>query len=113
MYRDLIVWQKAYKFTLDIYKVTKKFPKEELFGITSQMRRAAASIPANLAEGSMRKTDKEFKQYIHIARGSMAEMEVWLKLSYDLVYIDRLTFDNLASQCNEVGKLLIGLLKSF
>lgn len=112
MYKDLIAWQKAYKFTLNIYKITKNFPKEELFGITSQMRRAVSSIPANIAEGSMRQSSKEFQQFIRIARGSMAEMEVWMKLSHDLKYISADAFDDLSSQCEEVGKLLNGLLKS-
>ena len=112
IYRDLVVWQKAYKFALDIYKITKRFPKEELFGLTSQMRRAASSIPANIAEGSMRQSKREFQQFIRIARGSMAEMEVWLQLACDLRYLDQETYKELSAQCNEVGKLLHGLLKS-
>ena len=112
MYKDLIVWQKSYEFTLEIYKVTKKYPKEELFGLTSQMRRASASIPANLAEGSMRKSNKEFQQFIRIARGSMAEMEVQLELSKDLNYLNQGQFSELRNQLEEVGKLLNGLLKS-
>jgi len=112
LYKDLVVWKKAYQFTLDVYNATRGFPKEELFGITSQIRRAASSIPVNIAEGSMRQSGKEFKQFIRIARGSMAEMEVWLKLSHDLHYFDSAAFKNLAGQCDEVGKLLNGLLKS-
>ncbi len=112
MYRDLIAWQKAYKFTIEVYKATKNFPKEELFGLTSQMRRAVASIPANLAEGSMRQSNREYKQYIHIAKGSMAEMEVWIQLSHDLGYINDIQHKELNELCTEVGKLLSGLLKS-
>ncbi len=97
---------------LAIYRTTKKFPKNELFGLVSQMRRAASSIPANIAEGSMRHSPKEFQQFLRIARGSMAEMEVWIKLSFDLQYIDQQDFEALSSQCDEVGKLLNGLLKS-
>lgn len=112
MYTDLIAWQKSYQFTLDIYKVTRTFPKNELYGITSQMRRACASIPANIAEGSMRESPKTFRQFVRIARGSMAEMEVWIRLSYDLGYIDQEGYNSLHRQCNEVGKLLFGLLNS-
>lgn len=113
MYEDLIVWQKSYEFTLSIYKVTKTFPKEEMFGITSQIRRAAASMPANIAEGSMRQTKKEFKQFLYVARGSMSEVEVWLQLSLDLKYLDEKTYKSLRAQCGEIGKLLNGLIKSF
>jgi four helix bundle protein len=111
-YQDLTVWQKAYKFALSIYAVTKNYPKEELFGLVSQMRRAASSIPVNIAEGSMRRSAKEFRQFVRIARGSMAEMEVWLRLSFDLEYINKSTFEELRLECDEVGKLLSGLLKS-
>ena len=112
LYKELTAWQKAYQFTLDVYKATTTFPREELFGLVSQMRRAAASIPANIAEGSMRNSPKEFQQFLHIARGSMAEMEVWIQLSFDLKYINQHTFDELSLRCNEVGKLLSGLSKS-
>ena len=112
MYKDLVVWQKSYGFVLSVYKATKLFPKEEQFGLIAQMRRAASSIPANIAEGSMRGSQREFQQFIRVARGSMAEMEVWIKLSYDLKYIDETAFESLSGQCEEVGKLLHGLLKS-
>ncbi len=111
-YKDLIAWQKAYEFALYIYDVTKSLPKYELFGLTSQMRRAASSIPANVAEGSMRQSTKDFKKFIRIARGSMAEMEVWIKLSNDLKYLDQQTYKKLSSECDEVGRLLNGLHKS-
>jgi four helix bundle protein len=112
MYEDLIVWQKAYEFTLHIYKLTKNFPREEVFGITSQIRRAASSIPANIAEGNMRQTKKEFKQFLYMARGSMSEVEVWLKLSKDLNYLEPKPYSSLREECAEVGRLLNGLIKS-
>ena len=112
MYEDLVAWQRAYEFTLNIYKTTRNFPREELFGIISQMRRAASSIPVNIAEGSMRKTNKEFMQFLYIARGSMAEMEVWLKLSLDLGYLKTESYKDLREQCGEIGKLISGLIKS-
>lgn len=112
MYKDLIVWQKSYEFTLEIYKVTKDYPNDEKFGLVSQMRRAASSIPANIAEGNMRKSPNEYKQFLYIARGSLAEMEVWSQLSLDLGYIDQLVYKSLNDKCIELGRLLNGLLKS-
>lgn len=112
MYRDLIVWQKSYTFALNIYKMSKAFPKEETYGIVSQIRRSAASIPVNIAEGSMRQSAKEFQQFLFIARGSMTEVEVWLQLSLDLGYITDKIHKDLRGQCAEVGRLLNGLIKS-
>ena len=74
MYKDLIVWQKSYEFTLEIYKVTKDYPNDEKFGLVSQMRRAASSIPANIAEGNMRKSPNEYKQFLYIASVSFLLM---------------------------------------
>ena len=88
------------------------FPKDELFGLTSQIRRAAASIPANLAEGSTRTSHNEFHQFINIARGSAAEVEVWLLLACDLGYIAQDAFKQLSEQCSEVARLLFGLMSS-
>ena len=113
IYRELTAWQKAYKFVLSIYSVTKHFPKEELFGVVSQMRRAAASIPVNIAEGSMRQTPKEYHQFLYIARGSLTEIEVWLQLSRDLQYLPDEQFAALWEDCAEVGRLINGLLKAF
>ena len=112
MYKDLKVWQKSYDFTLSIYKLTSTFPKEELYGLTSQMRRSAASIPANIAEGSMRQSTPDYKRFLLIARGSMAEMEVWLRLAYDLTYMPKNHFTDLYHRCEEIGKMLSGLHKS-
>jgi four helix bundle protein len=112
MYRDLKVWQKSYKFALDVYKATKTFPKEETYGMVSQIRRAATSIPVNIAEGKMRQTDKEFLHFLYIARGSMTEVEVWLEFSRDLGYLNDQQFSNLRESCGEVGKLINGLIKA-
>ncbi len=112
MYRKLDAWKKAYKFGLDIYEVTANFPKEELFGITSQMRRAATSIAANLAEGSTRNSKKEFKQFLSIARGSASEVETWLAFSKDLGYLPDDKFKKLADQIDDVKALLFRLMKS-
>jgi four helix bundle protein len=83
-FKDLKVWAKAHSLTIDVYRATRQFPKEELFGITSQMRRAASSIGANIAEGSGRKSDGELTRSLHIARGSAAELEYHLLLAHDL-----------------------------
>ena len=83
-FKDLRVWSKAHSLTIDVYKATRPFPKEELFGITSQMRRAASSIGANIAEGTGRKSDGELTRFLHIARGSAAELEYHLLLAHDL-----------------------------
>jgi len=112
MYRDLLAWQEAYKLGLMVYKVTSNFPKEEIFGITSQLRRAVTSIAANLAEGSTRQFPKEFRQFISISRGSLAEVETWLSFSKDLGYISEEKYKELSSQVQKAGNILFGLYKS-
>jgi len=87
-FRKLSVWQKSYQLTLKMYRLTGSFPKEEVFGITSQMRRAAASIPANIAEGSGRGGDQELRRFCQIALGSANELEFFAMLSRDLGYLD-------------------------
>jgi four helix bundle protein len=109
-YRDLLVWQKAIALVTDIYRLTQSFPREELYGLTSQIRRAAVSIPSNIAEGQGRLTRGEFRQFLGQARGSYAELETQLIIAQNLGYmpdpVD--SFDHLA----EVGRLLNGLLSS-
>jgi four helix bundle protein len=112
MYKDLIAWQKSYKFALHIYEATKAFPKEEMFGIISQMRRASTSIPVNIAEGSVRQSDKELVHFLHIAQGSATEMEVWLEFSKDLGYMNEKTFTALNEECSEIGRIITGFIKS-
>lgn len=86
-FKQLTVWQKAYELALEIYKFSKAFPKEEIYGLTSQMRRAAVSIPANIAEGYERKNRKEYLQFLYIAKGSTGEVETYLSLARDLGYL--------------------------
>jgi four helix bundle protein len=112
MYRKLNAWQKAYALGISIYKQTRGFPKEELYGITSQMRRAATSIAANIAEGNSRESLKEFKQFLSIARGSASELETWLMFSKDLNYLEESAYQDLAHQLDVVKGLLFGLMKS-
>jgi len=112
MFQDLIVWQKAYQLGLEIYKLTSNYPKEEQFGITSQLRRAATSIAVNIAEGNSRQSPKEFKQFISIAKGSLSEVETWLMFSRDLGYISNDKFLEILKMINIVGSLLQSLYKS-
>lgn len=111
-YKNLTVYQKAYQLTLDVYKVTKEFPAGEMYGLVSQMRRCASSIPANIAEGYRRAHRKEYIQFIHIALGSCAELETFVSLSKDLAYISAPTFGELYRDQDDVSRLLRGLLAS-
>jgi len=111
-FKKLTVWQKAYDFALMVYKYTQEFPSSELYGLTSQIRRATVSISANIAEGSERQHKKEFLQFLSIARGSLAEVETYLMLVKDLSYISEDRFVELEKQRQEIGRLLRGLYKS-
>ena len=111
-FRDLIVYQKAYKLALEIYRITKNYPKEEIYGLISQMRRSAVSIPCNIAEGYRRGHRKEYIQFLYMAHGSCGELETLLSLSYDLAMIDKDTFEKLYPMQEEVSRLLRGLIIS-
>jgi len=111
-YRDLVVWQKSIDLAVRTYSTTRGFPAEERFGIISQMRRAATSIPANIAEGQARKTTGEFLQSLGIARGSLAELETFLTLSEKLAFLTREDCESLLSDCAEINKMLHALMKS-
>ena len=111
-FKKLTVWQKTYKFVLNIYKQTQKLPSSELYGLNSQIRRASVSILANIAEGSERQHKKEFEQFLSIARGSLAEVETYLMLAKDLGYFKEEYFIELEEQRKEIGRLLRGLYKS-
>src|SRR3989338_4471264 len=109
-FRDLTVWQKGYKLNLLVYSLTKMFPKEELFCLTSQIRRCAISIPSNIAEGHARKSKEEFIQFLYIAFGSGAELETQLQMSYDLDYIKEDDYTKTLSLLSEVMKMLNALI---
>ncbi len=109
-YKDLIVWQKSYELTRQIYILTKKFPKDELYGLTSQMRRAAVSLPSNIAEGHSRKSTKEYIQFLRIAFGSAAELETQLLLAKDLNYCIENEFNSINSLLTENQKLLNSII---
>lgn len=109
-FRDLTVWQKGYKLSILVYSLSKKFPKEEIFSLTSQMRRCAISIPSNIAEGHARKSKKEFVQFLYISYGSGAELETQLQMSYDLNYIKENEYTETLSLLSEVMKMLNALI---
>lgn len=111
-FRDLKVWKKAHELVLGIYEITKNFPNEEKFGLVSQLRRSASSIPVNLAEGFKRRSKKDFAHFVNIADGSLEETKYILFLSCELGYLDRNELDKLSKICDEVGRMLNGLYKS-
>lgn len=110
-YKELIVWQKSYQLSLDVYSITQKFPKEEIFGITSQMRRAVVSIPSNISEGNSRGGKKEYIQFLRVALGSATELETQLMLSKDLGLIKVTDYTRINLLLIEVIKMLSVLIK--
>ncbi|HLN85829.1 MAG TPA: four helix bundle protein [Candidatus Limnocylindrales bacterium] len=111
-YKDLVVWQRAMDLVTEIYRSTEAFPKEEIYGLTSQIRRAAVSVPANIAEGQGRLTPGEFRQFLGYARGSLLELETLIVAAGNLNYLDHDTVTSLSSRTSEVGKILNGLVNS-
>ena len=111
-FRKLIVWEKAHGLTLLVYKISKKFPKEELYSLTIQIRRASSSIPANIAEGCGRGTDKDFARFVQISMGSASELEYLILLSFDLKYISEEYFNLISSEIIDIKKMLSSLLKT-
>ena len=111
-YKELSVYRKSYELVLQIYKLTQGLPKDEQYGLQSQMRRAAVSIPLNIAEGFGKKGgDKETKRFLSMARGSSCEMDVLLNLATDLEYIQATDSQRLVLAYEEVGKMLTGLMQ--
>jgi four helix bundle protein len=108
-FQDLIVWQKAHGFVIDIYKITAHFPKTEMYGLTSQIRRAAVSIPANIAEGFKKKGKADKIRYYNIAQGSLEECRYYLLLTKDLGYCDSIS---LSQNAEEISKLLAAYISS-
>lgn len=110
-YKELHVWNKAMQLSLSVYRATALFPREELYGLTSQVRRAAVSIPSNIAEGYGRNTRKDYKQFLAIARGPTLELQTQLLIALDLGYWDQATHRQLEDLSNEVSKMLHSLLR--
>ena len=111
-YKDLKVWQKAYKLCIDIYKLTGTFPKEELYCLTSQIRRSSISIPSNIAEGYGRGAIKEYIRFLYIAYGSYCELETQLLLCYDLGYTTEEQKREILEKAKEIERMLKALIKS-
>ena len=111
-HRRLIVWEKAMNLVPDIYRLTREFPREERFGLSDQMQRAAVSVTANIAEGQARSQPKEFAQFLRIARGSLAELETHLTLCQRVGLIAKTDLQPLMALADEVGKMIRGLQKA-
>lgn len=111
-FRDLQTWQKAMALAREVYALTRTFPKEEMFGLTSQMRRAAVSVPSNIAEGQGQLTDKGFILFLSRARGSLYELETQAELAGSFGYLKAPEMDRLLTACREVGRMLHGLTNS-
>ena len=111
-YRDLIAWQKAVDLTEVVYEASMSMPPDERFGLTSQMRRAAVSVAANIAEGEGRGSKKEFARFLHIAHGSLREVETHIVIAGRLRFISQQTVDQILEQAAEVGRIITGLIRS-
>jgi len=111
-FKDLIVWQKSHQLVLAIYSITKTFPKEEIFSLTNQVRRASVSIAANISEGYKKKTIPNKLNFINIAEGSLEEVKYYIILSKDLKYIDEKNYEQLYNYAEEVGRLISGYEKA-
>jgi four helix bundle protein len=108
-YRDLLAWQKAMEFVMEIYRNTKNFPRDEVYGLAAQLRRSAVSIPANIAEGQARYSPAEFHNHLGRARGALVEVETELILAQNLEYLGAEQSQKLLSKASELGKILNGL----
>ena len=111
-HRDLIVWQKAVKLVVVLYDLTKGFPKEETYGLVSQIRRAATSIPANIAEGQGRRLKGEYQHFLGNARGSLWELDTHIEVSFLPSFITESQYQDVRAKMDEVGRMLNGLLRS-
>ena len=111
-FRDLIVWDKSMELVKEVYRMTKSFPKEEIFGLTSQVRRAAVSIPSNIAEGHARLSRKEFQHFLGNARGSLAELQTQIIIGKELGFLSDKEMDDIIKKATDVARLLNGLLSS-
>jgi len=111
-FKDLKVWERSHHLTLSVYKATATYPREELYGLTSQIRRASASIPTNIAEGCGRNTDNELARFLEIAMGSASELEYLLRLSNDLNFLDKAKSDELDTAVIEIKKMLASFIRN-
>lgn len=110
-FKELKVWEKAHQFTLKVYEVTRSFPKDEVYGLTSQLKRAAFSVPSNIAEGCGKHSKNEFAHYLNIALGSANEAGYFILLAKDLTYLAADKAELFSTQINEIKAMLIGLIR--
>lgn len=111
-FNNIVAWQKSDDLAVAIYEATRTFPKEEVYALTSQIRRAAYSVPANIAEGSSRSSQKDYLHFLFIARGSMSEVAYFIHLSHRLGYFEEEPHSRLAKQADEASRVLTGLIRS-
>jgi len=111
-HKSLEVWKKAIDLTVDIYKLTETFPRTEVYGLTSQMRRAAVSVASNIAEGAGRQTKREFINYLHMAQGSLSELDTQLVIASRLEYLSLDIYKGIEDRIETISKMLTGLIKS-
>ncbi|MBK0369205.1 four helix bundle protein [Flavobacterium agrisoli] len=110
-FRKLLIWQKSMTLVTKIYQETKHFPKEEIFGLTSQLRRSSISIPSNIAEGFGRETNKDFLRFLNISIGSLFEMQTQLEIAKNISYINNEQFNNLYEDSREVERMIVSFTK--
>ena len=108
-HEKLTLWQRAVEFVVKLYRVTNKFPKEEKFGLTSQIRRAAVSVPANIAEGAGRQSPKEFLHFLSNAQGSASELATELLIAYRLDYLTAADYSDVNDELDQIGRMIVGL----
>ena len=111
-HKRLEVWKRSMELVLEVYRLTRQFPTEERYTLTPQIRRAAISVPSNIAEGAARQTTREFRHFLHIAQGSLSELDTQLDLSLGLGYVTPESLEGIRSQLESIDKMLTGLLKS-
>lgn len=111
-FRQLKIWERSHQLVLAIYKATKAFPKEELYGLTSQIRRSSMSVPTNIAEGCGRNTDADFARFLQIAMGSASETEYQLILAHDLGFLPNDSYEKLHADVEEIKRMLVSFLKT-
>ena len=112
-YKDLKAWQKGMKLVVEVYRITQNFPRHEIYGLTSQLRRAAVSVPSNIAEGKGRYSDREFIQFLRHARGSLLEIETQVLIAQELEYIQQEQTSRVLDLTAETGKIVNGLISAF
>jgi len=111
-YKDLIVWQKSLVLIKSVYVSLRAFPREEVWGLTSQMKRSVVSVASNIAEGSSKRSTREFIRFLNISYGSLSELEAQLIIAYELEFLPKSNMIALTESCNEIGKMLNGLVRS-